>query len=311
MSRRLLVCLTLASWLAAGRLTAIEPVRTSLGSLEGTTTYSGVTAFLGVPYAAPPVEQWRWRPPQPPSPWEGVREAKAFGPRCVQHPVYDDMIFRDEMSEDCLYLNVWTPSPGGEVGLPVMVWIYGGGFQAGSASEPRQDGTLLAEQGVVVVSLNYRLGVFGFLAHPEMAAEPPEGAAGNHGLHDMVAALRWVHKAQQVKSLWDTWLRIEEQPRKKYANALSEDMVKHGRTAAGDMKIKSLMNADCMPVIQNALDNADIELTPTPRPESSWEKWMNEQVMKSAIVHSYDDRNRDFMLDWISRLSRSIRSHTN
>jgi hypothetical protein len=123
--------------------------------------------------------------------------------------------------------------------------------------------------------------------------------------------LRVYDKAQQVKSLWDTWLRIEVQTRKKYANALSEDMVKHGRTAAGDMKIKSLMNADCMPVIQNALDNADIELTPTPRPESSWEKWMNEQVMKSAIVHSYDDRNRDFLLDWISRLSRSIRSHTN
>jgi para-nitrobenzyl esterase len=109
----------------------------------------------------------------------------------MQHRIYDDMIFRDERSEDCLYLNVWTPAAGAE-DLPVMVWIHGGGFQAGSASEPRQDGARLAEEGVVVVGLNYRLGVFGFLVHPELTAEPPEGASGNYGLHDMVAALRWV-----------------------------------------------------------------------------------------------------------------------
>jgi para-nitrobenzyl esterase len=102
------------------------------------------------------------------------------------------MIFRDENSEDCLYLNVWTPAKGDSDRLPVMVWIYGGGFQAGSASEPRQDGERLAAKGVVVVGFNYRLGVFGFLSHPELTAESPSHASGNYGLQDQVAALRWV-----------------------------------------------------------------------------------------------------------------------
>jgi para-nitrobenzyl esterase len=178
--------------LAGAGATSAEPILTSAGALSGTTAESGVRVFLGIPYAAPPLGELRWRPPQPVVPWEGVRAATEFGPRCVQHAVFDDMVFRDELSEDCLYLNVWAPSGGGDAPHPVMVWIHGGGFQAGSASEPRQDGTRLAGQGVVVVGLNYRLGVFGFLAHPELTTEPPAGASGNYGLHDMVAALAWV-----------------------------------------------------------------------------------------------------------------------
>jgi para-nitrobenzyl esterase len=121
-----------------------------------------------------------------------VRKAAEFGPRCTQGRIYNDMVFRDAMSEDCLYLNVWTPAKAATEKLPVMVWIHGGGFQAGSASEPRQDGERLARQGVVVVGINYRLGVFGFLAHPALTAESGHGASGNYGLVDMVAALCWV-----------------------------------------------------------------------------------------------------------------------
>ena len=110
------------------------------------------------------------------------------------------MIFRDEMSEDCLYLNVWTPARPGTERLPVMVWIYGGGFQAGSASEPRQDGEKLAGKGVVVVSFNYRLGVFGFLAHPELTKESGHNTSGNYGLLDQIAALQWVK--DQHRRIW-------------------------------------------------------------------------------------------------------------
>ena len=155
-------------------------------------TEPGLRVFRGIPYAAPPVGDLRWREPQPAAPWKGVRKATEFGPRCVQGPIFDDMVFRDQPSEDCLYLNVWTPARSAAEKLPVMVWIHGGGFQAGSASEPRQDGARLARKGVVVVSLNYRLGVFGFLAHPELTKESGRGASGNYGLLDQVAALRWV-----------------------------------------------------------------------------------------------------------------------
>jgi para-nitrobenzyl esterase len=169
------------------------PVKTTSGAVEGVTVAgSNVRVFKGIPFAAPPVGDLRWKPPQPPAPWDGVRKASEFGARCMQARVFDDMIFRDENSEDCLYLNVWTPAKGDTDRLPVMVWIYGGGFQAGSASEPRQDGERLAAKGVVVVGFNYRLGVFGFLSHPELTAESPNHASGNYGLQDQVAALRWV-----------------------------------------------------------------------------------------------------------------------
>ena len=183
----LLTALLLTSDLAAAQ------VKTQSGPVEGTESQDGrIRIFRGIPFAAPPVGELRWQPPRPVSPWEGVRKATAFGNRCMQAPIFSDMIFRDEMSEDCLYLNVWTPARAATERLPVMVWIYGGGFQAGSASEPRQDGEKLAGKGVVVVSFNYRLGVFGFLAHPELTRESGHNASGNYGLLDQVAALQWV-----------------------------------------------------------------------------------------------------------------------
>lgn len=168
-------------------------VRTGAGPVEGTTSADGrVRVFKGIPFAAPPVGEARWKAPAPAAPWTAVKTTVAFGPRCAQGSLFSDMIFRDEMSEDCLYLNVWTPAAGDGAKLPVMFWIHGGGFQAGSASEPRQDGEQLARKGVVVVSANHRLGVFGFLAHAELTKESGRNASGNYGLLDQVAALQWV-----------------------------------------------------------------------------------------------------------------------
>lgn len=166
--------------------------KTRAGVVEGKTEGS-VHAFLGIPYAAPPVGDLRWKAPVAPAKWTGVRKATEFGPHCMQGNVFGDMTFRDAgASEDCLSLNVWVPSKPSTAKLPVMVWIYGGGFVAGSTSEARQDGSHLAQQGVVVVSMNYRLGIFGFLVHPELAKESGHNSAGNYGLLDQLAALRWV-----------------------------------------------------------------------------------------------------------------------
>ena len=150
--------------------TAAAQVKTAAGPVEGTTSADGrVRVFKGIPFAAPPVGDARWKAPAPAAAWTAVKKTVAFGPRCAQGRIFGDMVFRDEMSEDCLYLNVWTPAAKAGEKLPVMFWIHGGGFQAGSASEPRQDGEQLARKGVVVVSANHRLGVFGFLAHPELS----------------------------------------------------------------------------------------------------------------------------------------------
>ena len=170
-------------------------IRTTSGMVEGTTSPDGkIQIYKGIPYAAPPEGALRWKEPQPPQPWEGIRKATDFGPRCMQGRIYDDMVFRDAgPSEDCLYLNVWAPKTKGDMKLPVMVWIYGGGFRAGATSEPRQDGEHLAQKGVVVVSMNYRLGIFGFFSHPQLTAESSHHASGNYGLLDQTAALKWVH----------------------------------------------------------------------------------------------------------------------
>jgi para-nitrobenzyl esterase len=174
-------------------LSAAEQVRTDAGILEGTTGSEGVRVFRGIPFAAPPLGALRWKAPQPVAKWSGVRKAAEFGPRCMQGRIYSDMVFRDNgPSEDCLTLNVWTPAKSAREKLPVMVWIFGGGFMAGGTSEPRQDGENLARRGVVVVSMNYRLGVFGFLAHPELTKESDRRASGNYGLMDQRAALDWV-----------------------------------------------------------------------------------------------------------------------
>jgi para-nitrobenzyl esterase len=170
------------------------------GKLQGVTEGSSlpIRIFRGIPFAAPPVADLRWREPQPVTPWPGIRQATQFGPRCMQQPLYSDMMFRSPApSEDCLYLNVWTPAKldrPKQRKLPVLLYIYGGGFLAGDSSEKRYDGAALARRGIVVVTMNYRLGVFGFLAHPELTAASPHHASGNYGLLDQVAALEWVKR---------------------------------------------------------------------------------------------------------------------
>ena len=174
---------------------AEEKVKTANGVVEGTLEQDGIRVFKGIPFAEPPVGDLRWRPPQLPKDWEGVRRADKFGPRAMQRPVFGDMNFRsDGMGEDCLYLNVWSPARSGEGRLPVLVYFYGGGFVAGDGSEPRYDGQAMARKGIVALTVNYRLGVFGFLAHPELSKESPHHASGNYGLMDQVAALQWVRR---------------------------------------------------------------------------------------------------------------------
>ena len=162
-----------------------------MGALNETT---GVHSFKGIPFAAPPVGDLRWKAPQPAPAWTGIREAVRFRPRAMQLPVFGDMNFRSNgMSEDCLYLNVWTPDASADAQLPVLVYFYGGGFIAGDGSEPRYDGEQMARKGIVAVTVNYRLNIFGFFAHPELSAESPQGSSGNQGLLDQQAALAWVH----------------------------------------------------------------------------------------------------------------------
>jgi len=168
-------------------------VKTTAGSVRGATSPDGrIRIFKGIPYAAPTGGPSRWKEPQKPTPWSGVKDATDFGPPCMQGPVFDDIKFPRPASEDCLSVNVWTPATAAGDRLPVMVWIHGGGFQAGGGAEPRHDGTAFARKGVVLVSLNYRLGIFGFFAHPELTRESGRTSSGNYGLMDQIAALAWV-----------------------------------------------------------------------------------------------------------------------
>jgi para-nitrobenzyl esterase len=186
--------LTAVSCGAATALAAGLTVATVGGRVAGKTINDGkVRAFLGLPYAAPPVGALRWRAPEPAAAWKGVRDATKFAPHCVQGVVFPDMVFEDGApSEDCLYLNVYAPATATAASkLPVMFWIHGGGYAGGAASEPRHDGDNLPTHGVVLVTINYRLGALGFLAANELAQED-HGHAGNYGLMDMIAALRWV-----------------------------------------------------------------------------------------------------------------------
>jgi len=161
------------------------------GRLAGTSR-DGVDAFRAIPYAAPPVGALRWRAPAAPNGWRGVRDASAFGPVCPQPPVDWAGHDLDRQSEDCLTLNVWTPSLASSARLPVMVWFHGGGYTNGSGSQATYEGTKLAKRGVVIVTVNYRLGALGFLAHPALSAESPLHTSGNYGLLDQIAALKWV-----------------------------------------------------------------------------------------------------------------------
>jgi para-nitrobenzyl esterase len=163
-------------------------VQTTAGAVAG--AGSDIVAFKGIPYAAPPVGSLRWRPPQPPVPLPGVRDATRFGDDCMQTPYV--ISTGQKASEDCLTVSVWTAAHGRNAHRPVMVFIYGGAFVGGSSAYPLYDGAKLAAEGVVVVGFNYRVGIFGFLAHPMLSAESPQQASGNYGLLDQIAALQWV-----------------------------------------------------------------------------------------------------------------------
>jgi para-nitrobenzyl esterase len=172
-------------------LAQVQSVTVSGGKLTGVQA-DGIVSFKGIPFAAPPLGDLRWRAPQPVKPWSGEKKADKFGPSCMQDASFARIFGApDAISEDCLYLNVWTPAKAATDKLPVMVWIYGGGFAGGMTSIPAYDGTQFAKQGVVLVSVSYRLGAFGFLAHPELSRESGK-ASGNYGLQDMIAGLQWV-----------------------------------------------------------------------------------------------------------------------
>ena len=188
MNRAALIATTLFAVGTAGA--AIDdPVRIDTGMISGTTTGTPeVRVFKGVPYAAPPVGDLRWRAPKPAAHWDGTRGAEEFGPVCMQGGG------NQKMSEDCLYLNVWTGAKAASEKRPVMVWIYGGGYNSGSGSQPMYDGEALAKKGAVVVTFNYRLGAFGFFSHPELTKESDRRGAANFGVMDSLAALHWVQQ---------------------------------------------------------------------------------------------------------------------
>jgi para-nitrobenzyl esterase len=197
----LTLSLCITSAIAAGPNPAgPRPIQIENGKLLGVLTPDQkVIAYKGIPYAQPPVEDLRWGPPQPVSKWKKILFARDFGSHCIQTGGYPDMVFHDPgPSEDCLTLNVWAPADAKpskkSAGLPVMVWIYGGGFTTGGTSESRQDGQFLAHRGVIVVSMNYRLGVFGFMALPELSTESANHTSGNYGLLDQAAAIAWVRR---------------------------------------------------------------------------------------------------------------------
>jgi len=191
--RTLLILLVGLNLTVAAADQSLQPpqVKTSNGLVQGYFDGVDVRVFAGIPYAQPPVGTLRWREPQPMTHWDGVRLADHFGARPMQPTLWKDMIFRStHMSEDCLYLNVWAPTTG--TNLPVFVYFHGGGLVAGDGSEPRYDGSAFARQGIIVVTINYRLGIFGFFACQELTRESPHHASGNYGYLDQNAALRWV-----------------------------------------------------------------------------------------------------------------------
>jgi len=179
----------------------LQPVKTESGLLAGMPSADGsVVAYKGLPFAAPPVGNLRWRAPKPAAPWQGVRQASQFSASCIQTIVEErkpwtyEFMTHTPISEDCLYLNVWTGAKSASERRPVFFWMYGGGYTEGSAAVPVYDGEALARRGLVVVTINYRLGLFGFLAHPELSKESDRNASGDYGLLDQIAALQWVQK---------------------------------------------------------------------------------------------------------------------
>lgn len=196
---RLLTCclLFIANGPVLAQLHTSDTIEIETGLIAGIAAESdpSISVFNGLPFAAPPVGDLRWRPPARPIAWEGVRDASAFGPAAPQRAsTFGGIPEGYPTSEDCLYLNVWTPATSDQERLPVMVWIHGGGFSIGAGSNPLYDGTHFAEAGVVLVTINYRLGIFGAFAHPSLTRESEYGASGNYGLMDQVAALAWVQR---------------------------------------------------------------------------------------------------------------------
>ena len=184
--------LSLAFLLPTMGLMAQTQVKTAEGILEGK-DLSGIHVFKGVPFAAPPVGNLRWKAPQPAQKWEGVRMAKEFGPNPMQEALFGDMNFgTKENSEDCLYLNIWTPAKTMKEKLPVLIYFNGGGLMAGSGSEPRYAGDAMARKGIISITANYREGIFGFFAHPQLSKETSYKGSGNYGFMDQVAAIQWV-----------------------------------------------------------------------------------------------------------------------
>jgi len=190
------VVLFATSLSAMAQINNYFPVQTTIknGIIEGNyDTKTGIQFYLGIPFAKPPIGDLRWKAPQPLEDWKGMKETKGFGPRAMQAIVFGDMNSRSNgVNEDCLYLNVWTPATRNTKNLPVLVYFFGGGFVAGDGAEPRYDGESMAKKGIVAITVNYRLNIFGFLAHPELSAEAPYKASGNYGLLDQLAALQWV-----------------------------------------------------------------------------------------------------------------------
>ena len=169
-------------------------VKVEEGILVGTDA-SGIKIFKGIPFAAPPIGDLRWREPQPITVWKGERQAMDFGPNPMQEAIFGDMNFGTKsMSEDCLYLNVWTPAKTMKERLPVLIYFNGGGLMAGSGSEPRYAGEKMARMGIVAVTANYREGIFGFFSLPELSKENQWHGSGNYGLMDQAAAIRWVKR---------------------------------------------------------------------------------------------------------------------
>jgi para-nitrobenzyl esterase len=202
---RYLIRLLAASVMLLGALPVVlhaQPIVEAPGGALKGAALDGVNVYRGIPYAQPPVRRLRWRPPVPAQRWKGVRDATRFGPACVQPPSRPGSIYSPAqslaVSEDCLSLNVWAPADASKAAdarkAPVFVWIHGGSLVAGSGSEPMYDGARLASQGLVVVTINYRLGVLGYLAHPELSKESADGVSGNYGLLDQIEALRWVQR---------------------------------------------------------------------------------------------------------------------
>ncbi len=246
-------------------------VKTQSGIVEGF-EQDGVKKFLGIPFAQAPVGELRWKAPQPVQAWEGVREAKEFGDDPMQPNVFGDMNFRGPArSEDCLYLNVWTTARTVGDGLPVLIYFNGGGLMAGSGSEPRYDGSSIAKEGVIGVTANYREGVFGFFAHPELSAASPYGGSGNYGFLDQVAAIQWVK--ENIKAFGGDPCRI---------NIVGE--------SAGSFSVSLLM---CSPLskgsIAGALLSSGAEVLPYQAVPLSEAEAAGEALLKSVGLESLSD----------------------